>query len=168
MGMILMMKSPQNRARSDSDRLSSSSGRGSRKMTYSPTPLTVPWGLTTSGGLTERAKWPAISARLLRVSWDEAWFHCGGLDLYRPEVLENSRRAEFTCPECGLPLPIYDHVASRRWRYLAQRGFGRVEECGGRNPGRPPTGFSSTGAVSIMVSDTRASCFPRSVVICGM
>ena len=32
--------------------------------------------------------------------------------------LEHRRRAEFTCPECRLPLPVYDHVASRRWRHL--------------------------------------------------
>ena len=32
--------------------------------------------------------------------------------------LQHRRRAEFTCPECRLPLPIYDHVATRRWRHL--------------------------------------------------
>lgn len=32
--------------------------------------------------------------------------------------LEHRRRAEFACPECRLPLPIYDHVVSRRWRHL--------------------------------------------------
>jgi transposase len=32
--------------------------------------------------------------------------------------LEHRRRAEFTCPECRLPLPVYEHVASRRWRHL--------------------------------------------------
>jgi transposase len=32
--------------------------------------------------------------------------------------LEHRRRAEFACPECRLPLPIYDHVATRRWRHL--------------------------------------------------
>src|ERR1041384_785250 len=32
--------------------------------------------------------------------------------------LEHRRHAEFACPECRLPLPIYDHVAMRRWRHL--------------------------------------------------
>jgi transposase len=32
--------------------------------------------------------------------------------------LEHRQRAEFACPECRLPLPIYDHVATRRWRHL--------------------------------------------------
>jgi transposase len=32
--------------------------------------------------------------------------------------LEHRRRAEFACPECRRPLPIYDHVATRRWRHL--------------------------------------------------
>jgi transposase len=32
--------------------------------------------------------------------------------------LEHRRRAEFVCPECRLPLPVYDHVATRRWRHL--------------------------------------------------
>jgi transposase len=32
--------------------------------------------------------------------------------------LEHRRRAEFACPECRAPLPIYDHVATRRWRHL--------------------------------------------------
>ena len=32
--------------------------------------------------------------------------------------LEHRGRAEFACPECRLPLPIYDHVPARRWRHL--------------------------------------------------
>jgi transposase len=32
--------------------------------------------------------------------------------------LEHRRHAEFACSECRLPLPIYDHVATRRWRHL--------------------------------------------------
>lgn len=32
--------------------------------------------------------------------------------------LEHRQRAGFACPECRLPLPIYDHVATRRWRHL--------------------------------------------------
>lgn len=32
--------------------------------------------------------------------------------------LEHRRGVEFACPECHLPLPIYDHVATRRWRHL--------------------------------------------------
>jgi len=32
--------------------------------------------------------------------------------------LDHRPRAEFACPECGLPLPIYDHVPARRWRHL--------------------------------------------------
>jgi transposase len=43
------------------------------------------------------------------------------LSLEEKEVhvwLEHRRRAEFACSECGLPLPIYDHVATRRWRHL--------------------------------------------------
>jgi transposase len=32
--------------------------------------------------------------------------------------LEHRPRAVFACPECQMPLPIYDHVASRRWRHL--------------------------------------------------
>ena len=32
--------------------------------------------------------------------------------------LEHRPGAEFACPECGLPLPVYDHVPARRWRHL--------------------------------------------------
>ena len=32
--------------------------------------------------------------------------------------LEHRRHAEFACPECRWPLPIYDHVGMRRWRHL--------------------------------------------------
>lgn len=32
--------------------------------------------------------------------------------------LEHRPGAEFACPECGLPLPLYDHVPARRWRHL--------------------------------------------------
>jgi transposase len=32
--------------------------------------------------------------------------------------LEHRPGAEFACPECGLPLPIYDHAPARRWRHL--------------------------------------------------
>jgi transposase len=28
------------------------------------------------------------------------------------------RNASFTCPECGSPSPLYDHVPSRSWRHL--------------------------------------------------
>jgi transposase len=37
--------------------------------------------------------------------------------------LEHRHGAEFACPECRLPLPVYDHVASRRWRHLDHGGF---------------------------------------------
>lgn len=37
--------------------------------------------------------------------------------------LEHRRGAEFACPECRLPLPVYDHVATRRWRHLDHGGF---------------------------------------------
>jgi transposase len=33
-------------------------------------------------------------------------------------VLEHRRRAQFSCPECRLPLPLYDHIPSRQWRHL--------------------------------------------------
>jgi transposase len=32
--------------------------------------------------------------------------------------LEHGNRAEFGCPECRLPLPLYDHAPTRRWRHL--------------------------------------------------
>jgi transposase len=32
--------------------------------------------------------------------------------------IRHRRRARFGCPECGTPLPLYDHVASRTWRHL--------------------------------------------------
>src|ERR1700737_3205465 len=32
--------------------------------------------------------------------------------------LEHRWHAEFACPECRLLLPVYDHVATRRWRHL--------------------------------------------------
>jgi len=32
--------------------------------------------------------------------------------------LEHGRRAPFSCPECRLPLPLNDHIPSRRWRHL--------------------------------------------------
>jgi transposase len=37
--------------------------------------------------------------------------------------LEHRRRAEFVCPECHLPLPLYDHVPARRWRHLDHGGW---------------------------------------------
>lgn len=37
--------------------------------------------------------------------------------------LEHRRGAQFACPECRLPLPVYDHVAERRWRHLDHGGF---------------------------------------------
>jgi transposase len=37
--------------------------------------------------------------------------------------LEHRGRAEFACPECRLPLPIYDHVPARRWRHLDHGGW---------------------------------------------
>ena len=36
--------------------------------------------------------------------------------------LEHRPRAEFACPECRLPLPVYDHVPARRWRHLDHGG----------------------------------------------
>jgi transposase len=36
--------------------------------------------------------------------------------------LEQQIRAEFHCPECRLPLPIYDHAPARRWRHLDHGG----------------------------------------------
>jgi transposase len=33
-------------------------------------------------------------------------------------ALEHGRRAEFSCPECRLPLPLYDHIPARQWRHL--------------------------------------------------
>src|SRR5713101_8232920 len=36
---------------------------------------------------------------------------------------EHRGRAEFACPECRLPLSIYDHVGSRRWRHLDHGGW---------------------------------------------
>ena len=32
--------------------------------------------------------------------------------------LEHGRRAQFSCPECRLPLPLYDHIPARQWRHL--------------------------------------------------
>jgi transposase len=32
--------------------------------------------------------------------------------------LGHRRRAQFSCPECRLPLPLYDHIPSRQWRHL--------------------------------------------------
>jgi transposase len=32
--------------------------------------------------------------------------------------LEHRRRAQFCCPECHLPSPLYDHIPSRHWRHL--------------------------------------------------
>jgi len=37
--------------------------------------------------------------------------------------LEHGRRAAFACSECGLAWPVYDHVASRRWRHLDHGGY---------------------------------------------
>jgi transposase len=33
-------------------------------------------------------------------------------------ALEHGRRAKFSCPECHLPLPLYDHIPARQWRHL--------------------------------------------------
>jgi transposase len=32
--------------------------------------------------------------------------------------LEHRPRAQFCCPECRLPSPLYDHIPSRHWRHL--------------------------------------------------
>ena len=32
--------------------------------------------------------------------------------------LEHGHCVPFACPECRLPLPLYDHIPSRRWRHL--------------------------------------------------
>jgi transposase len=32
--------------------------------------------------------------------------------------LRHRSNARFCCPECGVILPLYDHIPSRRWRYL--------------------------------------------------
>ena len=32
--------------------------------------------------------------------------------------LEHRDGATFPCPECRLPLPVYDHAPMRRWRHL--------------------------------------------------
>ena len=39
--------------------------------------------------------------------------------------LEHGRRAEFSCPECHLPLPLYDHIPARQWRHLDPAGISR-------------------------------------------
>jgi transposase len=36
--------------------------------------------------------------------------------------LEHRPGVEFACPECGMPLPVYDHVPARRWRHLDHGG----------------------------------------------
>jgi transposase len=36
--------------------------------------------------------------------------------------LEHRQRVGFCCPECRLPLPVYDHTPSRRWRHLDHGG----------------------------------------------
>ena len=33
------------------------------------------------------------------------------------------RGVRFPCPECGLPLPVADHVTSRAWRHLDSGSF---------------------------------------------
>jgi transposase len=37
--------------------------------------------------------------------------------------LEHRPGAAFVCPDCGQPLAVYDHVASRRWRHLDHGEF---------------------------------------------
>jgi transposase len=37
--------------------------------------------------------------------------------------LQHRAGATFTCPECSLPLPVYDHVPPRRWRHLDHGGY---------------------------------------------
>jgi transposase len=32
--------------------------------------------------------------------------------------LDHREGTAFSCPECGLPLPVYDHAPARRWRHL--------------------------------------------------
>jgi transposase len=36
--------------------------------------------------------------------------------------LQHRGSAMFACPECRLPLPVYDHAPSRRWRHLDHGG----------------------------------------------
>jgi transposase len=37
--------------------------------------------------------------------------------------LQHRRRVPFACPECRLPLPIYDHAPPRQWRHLDHGGY---------------------------------------------
>jgi transposase len=38
-------------------------------------------------------------------------------------VLGHRRKARFPCPECGVALPLYDHIPPRRWRHLDHGGW---------------------------------------------
>jgi transposase len=49
--------------------------------------------------------------RVVRVSLDTQKHH---IDL----CLAHRRNASFTCPECGRPSPLRDHVSARSWRHL--------------------------------------------------
>ncbi len=44
-----------------------------------------------------------------------------GLDTKERKIdvwLVHRRNAFFTCPECGIRSPFYDHIPSRSWRHL--------------------------------------------------
>jgi transposase len=62
----------------------------------------------------------ALFTRLLALQYP--WrVHCVALDPQKHQIdlrLAHRRNATFTCPECGIRSPLYDHLPSRRWRHL--------------------------------------------------
>lgn len=42
-----------------------------------------------------------------------------GIDVF----LGHRKRVPFACPECQMPLPLYDHAPSRSWRHLDHGGY---------------------------------------------
>lgn len=38
-------------------------------------------------------------------------------------LLGHRKRVLFACPECQMPLPLYDHASARTWRHLDHGGY---------------------------------------------
>jgi transposase len=66
-----------------------------------------------------------VLARLLNLKkpWKVKRISFSGQERELNVWLEHRAGGAFVCPGCGLPLPLYDHAPSRRWRHLDHGGY---------------------------------------------
>jgi len=66
-----------------------------------------------------------VFARLLNLKkpWKVNRVRVSAAEMELSVWLEHRPRTEFVCPECQLPLPLYDHAPARRWRHLDHGGY---------------------------------------------